>query len=98
MILPNQSKFTFPMISEPSRRKMSSERTLWLWSTLPKKPLVVEDQTWRQEGDAVENVHRLQMGETSYVLEIRKKGFEPLTSGFYAKLFNAYFVLTNFLR
>ena len=42
---------------------MSTERTLWLWSTLPKQPLVAEDQTWRQEGDAVENVHRIQMSK-----------------------------------
>ena len=42
---------------------MSNERTLWLWSTLPKQPLVAEDQTWRHEGDSVENVHRIQMSK-----------------------------------
>lgn len=42
---------------------MSTERTLWIWSTLPKQPLVAEDQSWRNEGDAVENVHRIQMSE-----------------------------------
>ena len=52
---------------------MSGDRTLWLWSTLPTKPLVVEDQTWRKEGDAVENVHRLQMGK----ILTRGPGFEP---------------------
>jgi len=52
---------------------MSVERTLWLWSTLPKKPLVVEDQTWRNEGDAVENVHRLQMGKTTRLSIIWKE-------------------------
>jgi len=41
---------------------MSSERTLWLWSTLPAKPIADEDQSWRQEGDAVENVNRVHMG------------------------------------
>ena len=41
----------------------NSGRTLWLWDTLPKKPLALEDQTWLHTGDAVENVHRLRLGK-----------------------------------
>ena len=44
---------------------MSSDRTLWLWSTLPKQPLVAADQTWRKEGDSVENVHRLKLSKST---------------------------------
>ena len=39
-------------------------RTLWLWDTLPQKGLKSEEQTWLKEGDAVENVHRLNLGIT----------------------------------
>lgn len=44
-------------------------RTLWLWDTLPKKGIKAEDQTWKKEGDAVENVHRLKLanyGKSSF--------------------------------
>ena len=37
-------------------------RTLWIWDTLPQKGIKTEDQTWINEGDAVENVHRLTIG------------------------------------
>ena len=37
-------------------------KTLWLWDTLPQKGLKSEEQTWLNEGDAVENVHRLTLG------------------------------------
>jgi len=40
---------------------VAESRTLWLWNTLPKKGIKAEDQTWRKEGDAVENVHRLEL-------------------------------------
>ena len=44
-------------------------RTLWLWNSLPKKGIKAEDQTWKKEGDAVENVHRLNLanyGKSSF--------------------------------
>lgn len=44
-------------------------RTLWLWNSLPKKGIKAEDQTWKKEGDAVENVHRLKLanyGKSSF--------------------------------
>ena len=37
-------------------------RTLWIWDTLPQKGLQSADQTWLNEGDSVENVHRLNIG------------------------------------
>jgi len=44
-------------------------RTLWLWNTLPKSGIKAEDQTWKKEGDSVENVHRLKLanyGQSSF--------------------------------
>ena len=40
-------------------------RTLWLWNTLPKSGIKAEDQTWKKEGDSVENVHRLKLGQSN---------------------------------
>ena len=37
-------------------------KTLWIWDTLPQKGLKSDEQTWLNEGDAVENVHRLTLG------------------------------------
>ncbi len=41
----------------------TGQKTLWIWSTLPKQGVVAQDQSWRKEGDSVENVGRIQMGE-----------------------------------
>lgn len=38
---------------------MSPGKTLWIWEHLPKN--VEDNKSWLKEGDAVENVHRLQM-------------------------------------
>ena len=51
---------TFDVISLSIKRSMG--RTLWIWDTLPQKGIKSEDQTWINEGDAVENVHRLTIG------------------------------------
>ena len=40
----------------------SPGRTLWIWDTLPKKGILPDEQPWLKEGDAVENVHRLNLG------------------------------------
>jgi len=37
-------------------------KTLWIWESLPKKIEENADKSWLGEGDAVENVHRLEMG------------------------------------
>ena len=50
----------FDVISLSIKRSMG--RTLWIWDTLPQKGIKSEDQTWINEGDAVENVHRLTIG------------------------------------
>lgn len=50
-------------------------RTLWLWDTLPQKGLKSEEQTWLKEGDAVENVHRLNLANHT------KSSFERICSG-----------------
>ncbi len=47
----------------------AGQKTLWIWSSLPKRGLVAEDQNWRKEGDSVENVNRIQMGEIDTFLE-----------------------------
>ena len=44
----------------------SHGRTLWVWDTLPQKGLNPDDQSWLREGDAVENVHRLKLGNIRY--------------------------------
>lgn len=41
----------------------AGQKTLWIWSTLPKQDLVAQDQNWRKDGDCVENVDRIQMGK-----------------------------------
>jgi len=41
---------------------MSSGRSLWLWEHLPKNIGDKPDQSWLKEGDAVENINRLEMG------------------------------------
>ena len=46
----------------PYQLKENMGRTLWIWDTLPQKGIKSEDQTWINEGDAVENVHRLTIG------------------------------------
>jgi len=53
-------------------------RTLWLWNTLPKKGLKAEEQTWRKDGDAVENVNRLQLANHA------KSSFGRVCSGTHA--------------
>jgi len=50
-------------------------RTLWLWNTLPKKGIKAEDQTWKKDGDAVENVHRLKLANYA------KSSFSSACSG-----------------
>ena len=50
------------LTSSPYQLKRSMGRTLWIWDTLPQKGIKSEDQTWINEGDAVENVHRLTIG------------------------------------
>ena len=42
---------------------MSSGRSLWLWEHLPKNIGDKPDQSWLKEGDAVENINRLEMGK-----------------------------------
>jgi len=50
-------------------------RTLWIWDTLPQKGIKSEDQTWINEGDAVENVHRLTIAQHP------KSSFDRICSG-----------------
>ena len=50
------------LTSSPYQLKENMGRTLWIWDTLPQKGIKSEDQTWINEGDAVENVHRLTIG------------------------------------
>ena len=50
------------MTPSPYQLKENMGRTLWIWDTLPQKGIKSEDQTWINEGDAVENVHRLTIG------------------------------------
>jgi len=61
--------FVAPSDPDVTAAMVPEGRTLWLWNTLPKKGLKAEDQTWKKEGDAVENVHRLKLanyGKSSF--------------------------------
>ena len=41
----------------------AQNRTLWVWESLPKDlSSQSQDQGWLNDGDALENVHRLSMG------------------------------------
>ena len=45
------------------KKKMSLEgRNLWVWEHLPKNAEDSLDKSWLNEGDAVENIHRLKIG------------------------------------
>ena len=54
----SKDQFSFDL----SFKMHNNAKTLWLWDTLPQKGLKSEEQTWLNEGDAVENVHRLTLG------------------------------------
>jgi hypothetical protein len=56
-----------------SNGQKSQGRTLWIWDTLPKKGLLPDDQKWLNEGDAVENVHRLNLGNDSKIVHSSRK-------------------------
>lgn len=58
-----------------SNGQKSQGRTLWIWDTLPKKGLLPDDQKWLNEGDAVENVHRLNLANYG------KSSFDRICSG-----------------
>ena len=57
----------------------NNAKTLWLWDTLPQKGLKSEEQTWLNEGDAVENVHRLTLGNL-----LSNKYYQIVLSGQFA--------------
>ena len=43
-------------------------KTLWIWESLPKQ-LEEADKSWLNEGDAVENVHRIGMGKLTVTVQ-----------------------------
>ena len=47
---------------------MASEKTLWVWEHLPKNLAEVPDNSWLKEGDAVENLHRLEMSKYLFLV------------------------------
>jgi len=67
----SKDQFSFDL----SFKMHNNAKTLWLWDTLPQKGLKSEEQTWLNEGDAVENVHRLTLANYS------KASFERICSG-----------------
>ena len=54
----SKDQFSFDL----SYKMHNNVKTLWIWDTLPQKGLKSDEQTWLNEGDAVENVHRLTLG------------------------------------
>ena len=81
-----------------SNGQKSQGRTLWIWDTLPKKGLLSDDQKWLNEGDAVENVHRLNLGNDSKIVHSSRK--IPVKLIFSASISNTFqkFILFNLQR
>lgn len=61
---------------------MSSGRSLWLWEHLPKNIGDKPDQSWLKEGDAVENINRLEMGKYCWTFYFMMRWKWFLETGF----------------